>query len=537
MELAERERAGRSGGVRRGRGRWWVILPVRAKLTLLAVVAALGVGGVLLVLPGLERTVARVQQMAHSRGGLAGAFVQDAVSRPRATRNGRRGGARADGVRGPGPRRRGRGPATAVRSARAGAGGGHGVPAAITGLLIVVGGVCVLVAMATGRRLHRRGRREYARFPLRLSMHDEAKPEDLIDMTEALVDALRPRLGKRTASGQPFCALELAYDGAEWMLCAVCERERVGTLEGILTQAYPDVWLGREFEGERSVAGFRLGVPGHVLRFRKRRTWMLPLSREEERSADRRRRPSSAIEGIARAQVAAASPSIVRLQLIPMAEGFERRMSARLSRWQHRMARSAVQGQQGGLTLSEQQQVASAVAVQGRSLLFLEVQVAAADWETANAIGSSVIARRGENHLHRRCLRVRQGLYRRRFPSATPPWLPSPLGRTIVSSAEIAFLLELPSARMKSVPVRRVTRPRIPRPPEGHKPTAELSQPALTDRPGALPVGPAAPTPSVDGDATVDDAANRAHPHHAASARRERRRPRPAIPRPQKERA
>lgn len=129
----------------------------------------------------------------------------------------------------------------------------------------------------------------------------------------------------------------------------------------------------------------------------------------------------------------------------------------------------------GNITLSQRAQLQSAVGVQHRSLLFLEVQVGAPDWDTANAIASSVMSKRGENHLHRRYMRVRQRLYRRRFASATPPWLPS--RRSIVSSAEMAFLFELPSARMKSVPVRRITRPRIPRPPEAAKPDAELKLP------------------------------------------------------------
>ena len=59
---------------------------------------------------------------------------------------------------------------------------------------------------------------------------------------------------------------------------------------------------------------------------------------------------------------------------------------------------------------------------------------------------------------------VRQGLYRRRFPRALGPLIPS--FRSLVSAAEVAHLLELPSARMKGVPVRRVTIPRIPAPPE-----------------------------------------------------------------------
>ena len=59
---------------------------------------------------------------------------------------------------------------------------------------------------------------------------------------------------------------------------------------------------------------------------------------------------------------------------------------------------------------------------------------------------------------------VRQRLYRRRFPQALGPLIPS--WRSLVSAAEVAHLLELPSARMKGVPVRRVSLPRIPAPPE-----------------------------------------------------------------------
>jgi hypothetical protein len=76
------------------------------------------------------------------------------------------------------------------------------------------------------------------------------------------------------------------------------------------------------------------------------------------------------------------------------------------------------------------------------------------------------MARRGENRLHRRYMTIRQGMYRRRFPTAYPPWLPPLSRRNVVSGGEIAYLFELPTARMKGVPVRRLTRPRIPAPPE-----------------------------------------------------------------------
>ena len=61
---------------------------------------------------------------------------------------------------------------------------------------------------------------------------------------------------------------------------------------------------------------------------------------------------------------------------------------------------------------------------------------------------------------------VREDLYRRRFPAAYPPLLPSPTLRTLVSSSEIAHLIALPGARLKNVPVRRLALPRIPAPPE-----------------------------------------------------------------------
>ena len=74
---------------------------------------------------------------------------------------------------------------------------------------------------------------------------------------------------------------------------------------------------------------------------------------------------------------------------------------------------------------------------------------------------------------------IRQRLYRRRFPRALGPLIPS--FRSLVSAAEVAHLLELPSARMKGVPVRRVTIPRIPAPPEvgrGRRARTQLHTPA-----------------------------------------------------------
>jgi hypothetical protein len=106
----------------------------------------------------------------------------------------------------------------------------------------------------------------------------------------------------------------------------------------------------------------------------------------------------------------------------------------------------------------------AAERTQNRSLFWLETVVAADRREVCKTVAAAVQSRRGENRLHRRWMIIRQRLYRRRFPRALGPLSPS--FRTLVSAAEVAHLLELPSARMKGVPVRRVTIPRIPAPPE-----------------------------------------------------------------------
>jgi hypothetical protein len=60
---------------------------------------------------------------------------------------------------------------------------------------------------------------------------------------------------------------------------------------------------------------------------------------------------------------------------------------------------------------------------------------------------------------------LRAHRYSRRFPTADPPLWPSTSLRALVSATEVAHLLQLPSARLKGVPVRRTAVPRLPAPP------------------------------------------------------------------------
>ena len=336
----------------------------------------------------------------------------------------------------------------------------------------LAGGVLLLCGVAgllIGRRTLRRRTRGYALYELHLSTHDQAKGQDLEDMVESIANIVRAWPADRARHGQPYVALELicsAVDGAsgatemEWSINIRCQPRAVTALDGALSAAYPDVRLGRT-HGEQPYP--RPGVlrePGYVIRFRKERSFVYSLIADGEQQA------SSPLEQIARAQVAQDGPSLVRFQLTPTPSTFEE-LARRLYRHhENKLARQERWGlREGGLTSTfNRAEMRAAERTQNRSLFWLETVLAADTREVCKAVAAAVQSRRGENRLHRRSMIIRQGLYRRRFRRALGPLVPS--FRSLVSAAEVAHMLELPSARMKGVPVRRVTIPRIPAPPE-----------------------------------------------------------------------
>ena len=54
-------------------------------------------------------------------------------------------------------------------------------------------------------------RRDYARYVLHLSPHDEAKPQDVEDLMEAIAHLVRAFPADRARHGQPYVALELDH--------------------------------------------------------------------------------------------------------------------------------------------------------------------------------------------------------------------------------------------------------------------------------------------------------------------------------------
>lgn len=366
-------------------------------------------------------------------------------------------------------RRRGDAQTPAPRHAPAGSDArflGLGLPLLIAlevgASVLALGGLC---AALTVRRARRRRDRTYALYDLHLSPHDEAKPQDLEDMLEAIANTVRAFPTDRARYGQPFVAVELHHGSGpsgemEWSIAVRCEPTVAFALDAAISAAYPDTRLGHVLGETPQPRPERCRLPGYVMRFRKERGFIYPLAASGDELS------SPPLEAIAHTQVTLGVPSVVRFQLTPAPSFFEEIARKLYRRHENKLVRQERWGlPEGGLTSTlNRAEMANAQQTQNRSLFWLELVIAADTRETCKQLAATVQARRGENRLHRRWMILRQDLYRRRFPAAIPPLVPSP--RSLISAAEAAHLLEVPSARMKGVPVRRVAIPRIPMPPE-----------------------------------------------------------------------
>jgi hypothetical protein len=178
----------------------------------------------------------------------------------------------------------------------------------------------VLVGL-TARRVRMRRRRAYELYELHLSAHDEAKPHDLEDMVEAIANIVRAWPAERARDGQPHLAVELicgaGESGTEWSINLRCQPQIAPALDAAISAAYPDVRLGRRHAEQPVPRARSLREPGHVLRFRKERSFVYPLVAADEALA------SPPLEQIARAQVELGQPSVVRFQLTPTPSFFE----------------------------------------------------------------------------------------------------------------------------------------------------------------------------------------------------------------------
>ena len=221
--------------------------------------------------------------------------------------------------------------------------------------------------------MRQRRRRTYALYELHLSTHDEAKPQDLEDMVESIANVVRAFPGDRARNGQPFVALELicgaGHDGMEWSINLRCEPASVRALDAAISAAYPDVRVGRRHAEAPSPAPARCAAPGHVMRFRKERSFVYALVAPDEALA------SPPLEQIALAQVALQAPSVVRFQLTPTPSFFEELARRRYRRHENKLVRQERWGlPEGGLSSTlNRAEMRNAQRTQNRSLFWLEV--------------------------------------------------------------------------------------------------------------------------------------------------------------------
>lgn len=320
-------------------------------------------------------------------------------------------------------------------------------------------GVCVCL------RLRARRRRIYHRYAVHLSNQDEAKAQDLQDMVEAMGNAVRALPWRRATSGQPWFAIEAHLcetpeGNLEYLLAVVCEPRHIKALDAAIAGAYSDVRVGWTDERVYQPLPWPLAEAGAVFRYRKARRFIYSLVDVDELGSG----ATPLLQPVAEMQYGLGVPSTIRIQLTPLPHFMETFARWAQRRHERRLARSQTWGSRdaGLSSQADREEMRQAAKMTGGGLFSLEVQVAGPDAETCKAIGGALQARHGHNSLRRQLLCLRRELYRRRFPTATPPLLPSPRG--LASAAEVAGLIELPSGSMKNVPTRRVVTPRMPAP-------------------------------------------------------------------------
>ena len=381
----------------------------------LGVVTVALLAAVLVLLPLLQKGLARLDKLANGRHGLGGALAQSLL-----------------------PTRHHHAPHPAVRGHHHAAGhalAGHPRPLAAGGppwrlllilFVILLAAVVIFAVLTVAMRWHARRHREYLAWPIRLTGHDQTVIDDLRAAVGSLGDSVAEWPRDRWRTGQSCFGVVMSYDpgkGGQLCLALICEARHVRSLDGALQQAYPNVRIGCGFKPEYSPVDLGLR-PGMVVRLQKAREPFRPVINRELNAFD----VSPVLEGLGEMLHTLKQPAAVWFCCRP-----ETRASAEIGE---------------GATFH------------------VEVQIAGPDLQTCRALHAKLRNLPGaRNELVRRPTMC-HGLYRRRFSAFTPPVR---MGgkRKLMTASELAGLLELPSARLKA-PIERYTVPRADGPAEIH---------------------------------------------------------------------
>jgi hypothetical protein len=380
----------------------------------------------------------------------------------------------------------------------------HGPVAVIaTGVIVAAAGLLVAATVfpavlgCTWRR-HLRHRHPLEFYEVVLSTHDESRLGDVADMMEMLVGHTRAmrlqfaRAGQSPVVVQSQCAVG-ASGRPEVVLQVGCLPGLAPVIESALHAAYPDVRLGwRESGAQRQPTRPLSFEPGAVSRWRKSRSFIHPVMPDQ---ADESTPPLRAVMA---AQAALGAPSVVRFTLVPAREVGERFARSRFRRYENRLERASRWGMREAGTRGRLASRELTVAAQAlnRALAHCVIEVASLTDADTDRIGSALRAHRGSNRLYSETLIRRRAALRRFHDGRTPVLLDVTL-RRLFSTPELAYLLVLPGAEAKDVPLRRLKRPMLPVSPGALTPAE--GTPGWSDAQGV-----AVPTATVWADGEID---------------------------------
>lgn len=332
------------------------------------------------------------------------------------------------------------------------------------GLLLaaVLAAFVVMLAAAVTRRLYARCRRVYQAFQINLTANDQTELHSMVQAVGAMGQAVAAMPASRWWRGQPAFGLLVAYDpsdGGEVTLALICEPEQIPTLDGALLKAYPNVRVGFDFEPSYRPLELRLEVPPALIRLRKRREAFHPIVDISEELEG----IETVIEGLADLMAAQRTdPAAVWFCIVPSDEGagYLRARHRQTERWRRERERLP-DGTPSPEASVDREEARQSAQIDERSAFWVDIQIAARDLRTCKALSGTMQNLPGAmNTLERRPMLLRRRLYRRRFPRFVPPLVMRGQAK-LLSGSELAYLLQLPSARLQA-PIHRIPEPRLP---------------------------------------------------------------------------
>ncbi len=323
-----------------------------------------------------------------------------------------------------------------------------------------------LLAACTCRRSLRH-RRPLEFYELVLSTHDESRLGDVADMMEVLVGVTRTMRVTFARSGQPPIVFQtqcmVGRSGRPEVVVQVgCLPELASAVESAIHTAYPDVRLGiRDAGTDRQPTVPLSFTPTAISRWRKSRSFIHPVM------PDKPDESTPPLRAVIATQVALGAPSAMRVTIVPARELTERFARSRFRRHENRIDRSSTRGlREAGLkSRLASQEMSTAAQALNSALAHCVIEMASTSAENADRLGSALRAHRGSNRLYSETW-LRHGAARRRFIEGRTHVMLDITLRRLFSTQELAFLLALPGAEAKDLPLRRLRRPRLPAAPD-----------------------------------------------------------------------